>query len=440
MDHASRRRRLHAIDKRVSETESAPRRRQPWWIPPIFGRAPDLEPRQFSMLGFVSLALLFENYDFSLLTAALPFIAESLEISEAELGGFTGLIRLGALPAFLVVPFADRMGRRRVFLVSVLALSVGTFLTGLTQTATQFVVVQVFTRTFMLTAATVAFVIVSEELPAAHRGWGIGMLGALASLGHGVSAGLFAAVESLPFGWRALYVFGFLPVFFLPQFWRGVPETRRFASQNEAPTGGYLEPLRLLVRRFPGRAAGIAGLGLFAAASMGSVYQFTAQFLLVHRGWEPGEYSLLVLTAGLLGMFGNILAGRLGDVLGRRAVGVLFLAVFPALAWAFFHTEGFLVPLSWSIMVLSLTGATTISRAFATELFPTAYRGTSTGALTLTETLGAAAGLGLATVGMRAGLSLTTVLTLVSLLAPVAALVVWTFPETRGRELESISE
>ncbi|MDG2306157.1 MAG: MFS transporter [Candidatus Binatia bacterium] len=428
----------------MSEPVSLPSRpRRPLWIPPILGSVPDLTSDQLRLLGFVSLALCFENYDFSLLTAALPFIAESLDLGEAELGGFTGLIRLGALPAFLVVPFADRVGRRRVFLVSVVALSFGTLLTGFSQTATQFVLLQVFTRTFMLTAATVAFVMVSEELPAAHRGWGIGMLGALASLGHGLSALLFAGVEYLPFGWRSLYVIGIVPVLFLPAFRRGVPETERFATQEADQAGalaGYFEPFRMLVRRYPGRAAGIAALGFLSAASMGSAYQFTAQYLLVHRGWEPGQYSILVLTAGGLGVFGNILAGRLGDRIGRRRVGIGFVAVFPLLAWGFFRTDGFLIVLSWSLLVLSLTASMTILRAFATELFPTAYRGTSTGLQAMMETLGAAAGLGLATVGMRSGMELTTVLPLVSLLAPTGALVILTFPETRGRELESISE
>src|ERR1700756_3608049 len=99
------------------------RRRRPWWIPPVLGRVPDVEPRHLRLLGFVSLALLFENYDFSLLTSALPFIAQSLDVPERSLGGFTGLIRLGALPAFLVIPFADRLGRRRLFLAGVVALS-----------------------------------------------------------------------------------------------------------------------------------------------------------------------------------------------------------------------------------------------------------------------------------------------------------------------------
>src|SRR5262252_7268726 len=139
--------------------------RNPWWIPPFLGRVPDIAPRHLRLLGFVALGLLFENYDFSLLTSALPFIAQSLDIPERSLGGFTGLIRLGALPAFLVIPFADRLGRRRLFLAGIVVLSLGTCLTGLSQTPGQFVALQVATRTGMSTAAMIAVVIVAEEFP-----------------------------------------------------------------------------------------------------------------------------------------------------------------------------------------------------------------------------------------------------------------------------------
>ena len=36
--------------------------------------------------------------------------------------------------------------------------------------------------------------IVAEELPASARGWGIGMLSAVSAVGHGLGAGVFAAV------------------------------------------------------------------------------------------------------------------------------------------------------------------------------------------------------------------------------------------------------
>jgi MFS family permease len=402
---------------------------------------PDLAPEHVSLLGFVSLALLFENYDFSLLTAALPYISQSLGIEEARLGEFTGLIRIGALPAFLVVPLADRWGRRRVFLLALVGLSVGTCLTGFSQTPLQFTLFQIVTRTSMLTAATLAFVIVAEELPALHRGWGLGILGALGSLGHGLSAILFAAIEVLPFGWRALYMFGLVPVLFLGRFRRGVRETERFRSLDARTIpSGWLGPFRELASRFPARAAGVALLALAGAAAQGSVYQFTAQFLLVHRGWEPGQYSVLVLTAGILGLFGNVIAGRLGDRFGRRLVGCAFLSVFPPLAWAFVTAPGAWIVFAWGWMVFSLTASTVIMRAFATELFPTSYRGTATGWTTVMETVGSAAGLTLVSAIMRAGITLGPTLGLVSLLALIGAAVILTFPETGRRELEAISE
>src|SRR6185295_2958745 len=124
------------------------------------------------------------------------------------LGGYLSLIRLGALPAFLVVPVADRFGRRGVFLGAVLGLSVMTFGTAFTQTINQFVFVQILTRTFMVASTAVGLVFVTEEFPALHRGWGIGMLGALAACGNGLGAALFAVINYLPFGWRTLYTVG----------------------------------------------------------------------------------------------------------------------------------------------------------------------------------------------------------------------------------------
>ena len=334
----------------------------------------------------------------------------------------------------LVVPFADRLGRRRVFLAAVLGLSVGTFLTGLAQTATQFVLVQLVARTCMLTAVALAFVIVAEELPAAHRGWGLGVLGALGSLGHGLSAILFAAVEVLPFGWRALYAVGLIPVLFFARFRTGVLETERFRSLAPSATAHtWLGPLRQLAGRFPARASGIALLAFTATAAQQSIYQFTAQFLLVHRGWQPRQYSMLVLTAGVLGVFGNVVAGRLGDRIGRRAVGCGLLGVFPVLAWAFLEAGSGWIVLAWGLLVFCLTASLVIMRAFATELFPTAYRGTATGWATFMEAPGAAIGLLLVSVAMRAGFDFSAALGLMSLLAIVGAAVILAFPETGSR-------
>ena len=106
--------------------------RRPWWIPHFLGPIPAVEEPHLRLLGAVSLALLFEEYDLAMLTAALPQIAESIQMAEADFGFYLGLIRLGALPAFALIPYADRIGRRRVFLVTLVGTAVATVATSAT--------------------------------------------------------------------------------------------------------------------------------------------------------------------------------------------------------------------------------------------------------------------------------------------------------------------
>src|SRR5262245_63634291 len=107
-------------------------RQNPWWIPPFLGGVPSgVEPAHLRVLGFVTLAMFFENYDLSVLGNALPQIAATFGLGEAAQGQFTAVIRFGALPAFLLLPLADRLGRRRLLLISIAGMSVGSFATAL---------------------------------------------------------------------------------------------------------------------------------------------------------------------------------------------------------------------------------------------------------------------------------------------------------------------
>jgi MFS family permease len=432
----------------VSAAASAAARRNPWWIPPFLGRVPDIEPRLVNLLGFVAFALLFENYDFSLLNAALKHIARDLQIAESDLGYFTALVRLGALPAFALIPAADYLGRRRLFLIAVIGLSSGTFLTAFSQTATQFVVFQIITRTFMLTAASVAFVFVTEEFPAQHRGWGIGMLAAIASSGYGLGALLFAAVDVLPFGWRALYVVGFTPVLLLPLFRRGITETKRYTDHraNEARLPGltaaitnWFRPLLALAEQNRARAAGIVLVGAMTSFGHAVVHAFIGYFVLTFHKWEPWQYSIMVVLCGAIGIIGSVIAGNLADRFGRRAVGFTFLAAFPMISWAFFRGPGWTLPVVWIAIVFATMAANVIVRALSTELFPTSRRATSAGLLSLAETVGAGIGLFSLSLLTREEGDLVAMLPIVSSATLISALLLLLFPETKQAELETIS-
>ncbi len=423
------------------------RRRNPAWIPPFLGRVPATVPDpHVSLLGAVAFAIFFENYDQAMLTQAIKQIAGDFGVVESELGNLLGLVRLGAVPAFFLIPLADRFGRRRTFLVSVLGMSLATTLSALAPSVMPFIGLQMLSRLFMVTAAATAFVIVTEEFEAAHRGWGLGIVGAVGTFGVGMSAILFAAIDLLPYGWRAMYLVGVVPLLALPVLRRRIGETRRFDEQQAARASAgiaqaaWWHPLADLARAYPLRTLAVGVIGAGSSAANGAAYNFSAYFVQEHHGWEPGQYSIMLLAAGTVGILGHPFAGRVADARGRRLVGFAFYALFPFLAFAFYSAPGWALAFLWVPMVFVITGGITISRALATELFPTSYRGTASGFLQLMDTLGAAAALfaiSAMTVTGASAIPAVQVVVWISLLAALALLVL---PETGRRELEDISD
>jgi len=432
-------------DGAARAVDPAPRARNPWWLPPFLGRVPrDLEPRHLSTVGFVSLAFLFENYDVSMLSAALKQIRESYALGPAEMSSLLAWIRLGAIPAFLLLPLADRFGRRRVFLVAIAGMSLGTFVSGLARTPLEFVVAQTLTRTFLVAATATAVVLVAEVLPARHRGWGIGILGAIGTLGYGLSAALYAFVESLPFGWRFLYFLGLLPLVLLARFRRGVAETDRFRAHEARVASGSAfrqatSPLRELVRVHPRRSLAVAAIAASVAAGTQPAFNLVSDFVQSTHGWAPGGFSLMLIVAGGLGTIGNPALGFLADRIGRRPVAILAFAGFPVLAAAIYFAPGPFVPVVWAPFVFLLTGGNVLMRVITSELFPTSSRNTAMGWETLLETLGAAVGFAAVGALVDGTGSVPTAAVLVSVSAAVGAFVVWRLPETAGRELEATS-
>ena len=396
------------------------------------------------MLGALGVANLVDNYDGALLGMALPQIQAGLGVSEEAVGQLVAVVRLGVIPAVVLTVLADHVGRRLLLLGTIVAFTLFTFLTALVRSPAEFMTAQFVARAFIAAENMLAVVVIAEEFEARHRGWGIGMLGALGAFGYAVASIVFSLVAVLPFGWRALYVLGVVPLLLVAWFRRSLAETHRFTAQRAQRRGGgreaVLRPLRNLVRMYPGRMLALGAALLPFAFVTETTMTFPSKYLQAVHGYSPGDVAAMYLTVGVLGLLGNVVAGVLGDRFGRKRVLVTCLLANGAAAALFYNLSGWVVPLLWGFMAMTVTMVLVLFGALGSELFPTSYRSTASGVRAVIATLGAATGLWLegiiyARLGSHAA-AITAMLAVV----PIAPLVVAIcLPETANRELEEVS-
>jgi putative MFS transporter len=429
------------------EAATPAKRARPRWLyfAPFLGTPPELTSRQWLVLGLVSVATLFDQYDRALFALALPQIQAGLGISEGEVGVLGSIVLLGALPAFAVALAADRLGRRRVLLATIVAYTLLTGATALAPDARSFVALQFLARTFTAAELILAIVVIAEEFGSEARGWGIGALFAIQACGVGLAALLFPLAEALGLGWRALYAFGLVPLVLVAWWRRALPETERYERHREEREGGgdaglAWTPMLQLARDYPGRFA-VVSAAILAGAIGGAAADFLApKYLQQERGWAPAQVAFLYIGGGVLGIFGAALAGRWSDRFGRKPAAVALGLLLTLLSIAFYNVGGWvLIPL-WVAMIFALMGSDTVGAAFGAELFPTSHRSTAAGARAVVGTLGASVGLALeSALYAWLGSHWTAVSALLVLTLLVPLIVALGFPETAGRSLEEIA-
>ncbi len=421
----------------------------------MFGRTPPFTARQRRVFLIATTAGFFDQYDRALLTLALKQIQKGLRISEQALGDLLTLIRLGYIGSLLITPLADVFGRRRLLLYTIVAYTIFTGLAAIAPSAHFFVACEMLARVFAGAEGTVALVILSEEVDAGVRGWAIGLLAALTSVGFGVAALAFAAINIVPYGWRGLYALALIPLVLIIPLRRVLPESRRFEREQREGTGpaNILVPAKALFNAYPGRLlmmVSVAFLGNLGGNPQGF---FFSKYLQEAHGWSPGNVSSLYLLGGALGIMGNIFAGRLSDRFGRRRMGALFYAMAPMLAFWLYSSYSFtkiplpvfhlsfsmLIPI-WIFQLFFDVASSTIAVAYSAELFPTSYRSTAGSVLSVAGTTGGALGFFLEGLLYRStGSHWIDVRYLAVFWLMPSIIMFFFFPETAGRELEAIS-
>jgi putative MFS transporter len=363
------------------------------WLPPSLRPSVAMTWRQERIFLLVGMAALFAGYDTNVYGLATPQIQASFHIPENQVAVIAAYFRLAALGSLLISASADLVGRRRLLLITILGQAMATLASAFTANEAQFIWAQFFTRLFGYSDEILCFVVIAEEVAASARGWAAGALSALDYMGAGVASLVFAAVNLMPFGWRALYVIGALPLFLVTYLRRQLPETRRFVAQEEilktrSRFQDALILLRDLIKEYPGRIAAILiAVGAFGFA-IASASVLSAKYLQSVEGYTPGQITSLFIPAGLVCLVFTILAGKLSDRIGRRPVlaGIILIG---GAGFYFFYSgiSGWMLAPLWGLSFFGYFSGEALLTGFALEIVPTRYRATVSGLRYLVEIL-----------------------------------------------------
>jgi MFS family permease len=332
---------------------------------------------------------------------------------------------------------ADRLGRTRALMASILMYSVATAACGLVTSVWQLVTARLLVGLGMGGEWATGAALVAETWPARHRGKAMGLMQSAWAVGYAAAAALNAVV--LPaFGWRAVFLAGLLPALVTLWIRRSVEESPLWLAgpRNVEPAA--------LADVLTGRGARltwtIAAMNAATMFAWWGLFSWIPSFLA--RPQDQGGAGLSLLRSSTwivlmqVGMWlGYVSFGFIADRVGRKRTYVTYLIVAAVLVpiYATSRHPALLLALG-PIVAFFGTGYFSGFGAVTAEIFPTRVRATAQG---LTYNLGrgisAAAPFTVGALAMVYGLGAAL---LVTSLAFVVAAILWTWiPETSGRAL-----
>ncbi len=390
------------------------------------------------LLAFASLPAAFTNTVF---TQTVAYASDEFRISAQGQGFAAAIVRWGVIIALPCAALADRVGRRRMIVVTLWIAPLITALGALSPNFEFLVATQAIGRPLGLALNIFIIVFATEEMSNDTRAFALSVIAIAAGFGGGTAVAAIPLAGMSLTSWRYIYAIGVVWVIVAVVITRHLPETQRFQSLHERsldPTlhddpavHAHIVPRRLILQMT------VAVLvNLFIATA--SVFQI--RYLKDVRGYSASLVSLFVMSTTSPAFIGLLIGGRIADRRGRKTLAAITIPLGAALIVVSFSVHGA------AMWVASLVGAISFALAypamsvFRSELFPTAHRNIASAFITTASLVGGSIGLIVCGTLINRGVSYGTVMAGLALgPALVSILVLVMYPETAHRELEELN-
>jgi len=397
-------------------------------------RGASREQRQ--ILAAAQLGWMLDGMDALLYSFALAGIQREFGMTSAQAGLLSSIpLITGAVGGAVAGYFADRFGRARVLVWSILVYSLFTGLTATARSPWEMGLWRALMGFGLGAEWSAGSVLVAESWPAASRGKAVGFVQSGWAVGY-ILAALLAGSVIPRFGWRALFVCGVLPALVTVWIRRAVPEPAVWRHLDHHPDLGMLgQPS---VRRPLIVATAVCTSLLFAYWGL---FTWIPAYLATPLARGGAGMSVVKSAAWVvpmqLGSFlGYNLFGMFADRFGRRPVFLTFVLAAAVLVPVY----GFAGRYPLVLMALGPLigffghGYFSLFGAMLSEIFPSSIRATAQGiAYNAGKAVSAFAPWTIGAIADHQGIG--GALGFTSAFFILGAALIFLLPETRGEEL-----
>lgn len=426
----------------------------------------------YKLLLVTGLGWLFDSMDTGLISFVLPVLAKEWGLTPAQMGwiGSIGLIGM-ALGAVISGTVADKLGRKKVFTITVLLYSLATGMCALSWSYESLLFFRFLVGFGLGGELPVAATLMSEYAPSRLRGRFIVLLESFWGIGWLVAA-CISYILIPKFGWQIAFVIGTLPALYVFLIRLHMPESVRYLlSKNKVDEAKAVilkleQKLGVESKDFDVELSS-AEKGNQATAQVGfsalwskayvkrTVMLWLAWFGIVYSYygifmWLPSivfqqgfavvktfEYVLIMTIAQLPGYY---CAAWLVDVIGRKYTLSLFLLMSGIASYFFGNAESANTLLIWgATMSFFNLGAWGVIYTYTPEMYPTSMRALGSGWAAGFGRIGGMIAPALVGIMIARGLGIENVFVMfAAVLIAVSVIVVTLGVESRQKQLEDI--
>lgn len=332
------------------------------------------------LLGIAGLGWMFDAMDVGILSFIIAALAIEWNLSPVQMGWIGSVNSIGmAVGALVFGLFADRIGRKKVFILTLLLFSLASGLSALSTTLAVFLIFRFFVGMGLGGELPVASTLVSESVEAKERGRVVVLLESFWAAGWLIAAIISYFIIPMSNGWRIALVITALPALYAIYLRLNLPDSPQFIAKRvrdrtftqnikEVWSKAYAKPTLMLWILWFTVVFSYYGMFLWLPSVM-----VINGFSLI----KSFEYVLIMTLAQLPGYFS---AAWLIEKAGRKFVLVIYLLGTAASAFVFGNADTtFLLITSGSFLSFFNLGAWGALYAYTPEQYPTVIRATGAG-------------------------------------------------------------